>query len=99
MPPRSQRAGVLLAAGRERVEAELVAVAPDVVGSESCAAEQRPEVARVVVRLVVVHLIGGAHTDAERGQLEEPLSPPAGNVDEQEATRDCDPAEFGDRLL
>ena len=35
----------------------------------------------VVVRLVVVHLVGRAHAEAERGQFEEPLSPPTGDVE------------------
>ncbi len=67
----------------EGVQAELVAMAPDLARAEAGRDQQRPEVARVVVALVVVHLLGRAQAEAERRELEGALAAPRRHVDEQ----------------
>ena len=86
------------AAHRERVEAELVPVAADVARQEAGPHEQRPQVARVVVALVVVHLLGRADAEPERGELERALAAPRRDVDEHDAARGGDAAQLAQRL-
>ena len=47
--------------------------------------QQRPEIARIVVALVLVHLLGRAQVEPKRGQLEEALAAPTGDVEEADA--------------
>src|SRR4051812_1746319 len=69
-PPAGAAASRVRLAPRERVEAELVREAGDAAGTDPRRDQQRPEIADVVVHLVVVHLGGRAHAEAKRGQLE-----------------------------
>src|ERR1700674_1100739 len=54
---------------RERVQAELVPITADVVRSKAGAHKHRPQIARIVVALVIVHLDCRAETEPEGGQL------------------------------
>ena len=67
-------------------------------GTEPGANEERPEVAWVVVRLVVVHLLGRAEPEAEGGELEEALPAPARHVDEAHAAGRDEPPQLDERL-
>src|SRR5579872_5087045 len=70
------------AAHRKGIQAELVRIAADVSRAETGEHQQWPQIFGVEVALVVVHLLGGAHPQAEGGQLENALPPPAGDVDD-----------------
>src|SRR4029077_8716098 len=69
-------------ADREGIEADLVREAADVAGLEARSYEQRPEVAHVVVHLVVVHLGRRREAELEGRELEVRLAAPRWNVDE-----------------
>src|SRR5258706_14652550 len=81
----------------ERVEAELVAETADVAGHEASLHEQRPQISRVVIHLVVVHLIGRAAAQSKRGEFEEVLAAPRRDVDQSYPAHSERPVEFGER--
>src|SRR5450432_2050364 len=68
----------------ERVQAEFVAMAPDLTRPEARANKQRPEVAGVEVPLVVVHLLGRTQPEPERRELERALAAPRGHVQQHD---------------
>ena len=72
---RASRHARLRAAG-DRVQPALVPRDLDVARPKAGPDEHRPQVARVVVRLVVVHLLLRGDTEAEGGELEEALAAP-----------------------
>ena len=74
-----------LAAAGDRVEPALVPRDLDVARAEPGPDEHRPQVAGVVVRLVVVHLLLRRDAEPERGELEEPLATPRRHVDDAHA--------------
>src|SRR2546428_10998730 len=75
------------AADGEGVEAELVPVTANVTGAKACTHQGRSEVAWIVVGLVVVHLVGGARSQAKGRELEEGLAAPGRNVQQERPGR------------
>src|SRR6187399_2943815 len=84
----------LEAAGRESVEPALVGEAVDLARQEARLHEQRPEIADVVVHLVIVHFAGRREAELERRKLEENLAAPGRYVHEAGAAGAQDPPDF-----
>ena len=75
-------------AHRRGVQAELVPVTPDQAGPEAGPDQHRPQIPRVVVRLVVVHLLGRAEPEPERRELQERLAEPRRDVEDAPRRRE-----------
>ena len=69
-------------AHRKGVQSELMTEATDIAGQEPSPNQERPEVAHVVVHLMIVHFIFWAETEPECRKLEKPLASPGGHIKE-----------------
>ena len=60
-----------------------MAVATDLLRAKTSPDKYRPEVARVVVTLVVIHLLRWTHPEPESSEFESALAPPGRDVEDR----------------